>query len=294
MRSKITQLPEWASYLLSRLSNGQVQAGLNIPTPRTKAIPTAPYRKIHLVDRKIKGTGIPASTINKIRINKRIGPKSLEKLKDLYKRYNYAKLRAAGDRKDEAKLRRNDKPSQVEWRLSMLDRFVDAVAKDKKVSKEAISWGFSKSHKLLTDWQNLQSGGVRFEELWEEFDQRRWKEVSYSKIKVRQPKKMLPAWMKYVFERLNIKELQGGISFTIRGKKYDIKGCGISKERLKIIQDTADLTRSEMKSLSKTYMQYARIELRAAGYSSKEANKFNLHSIPRLQDWIKKKKRSIQ
>lgn len=101
----MSKIPQWASYMLETYSAGALQAGFIYVRPeRTQNRTPDGHWQITTGYKRVRGTGIPASTMAKFKSGQWTpGERTLTKLKSAYRRFAYNELRRQGASTPEAK-----------------------------------------------------------------------------------------------------------------------------------------------------------------------------------------------
>lgn len=141
----LDQLPLWARGMLEEYSAGQLQAGVIYQLPRKQR----ERNQIVMTTQKVSGTRIPASTLQKFKMGTwKMTDRTLNKLKKMRVRVNYADLRAAGLKAKEAnKLKRSLKAGEI---AAKMRSHAKKLARAKNTKVEYILWGMLHAREIAT------------------------------------------------------------------------------------------------------------------------------------------------
>lgn len=141
----LDQLPSWARGMLEEYSAGQLQAGVKYQLPKKQR----EGNEIVSTTQKTAGTRIPASTMQKFKMGIwKMSDRTLNKLRKMRVRVNYADLRAAGLKAREAnKLKRSLKAGQV---AAKMRSHAKKLARAKNTKVEYILWGMLHAREIAT------------------------------------------------------------------------------------------------------------------------------------------------
>lgn len=185
--------PQWALDLLHELSARELSRGTSVPYPERIDKPEARGTRedwqfeVQMVDRPVRGTGIPASTLSKFRRKKKPwtpGKATLHKLALFRDRIQYAKLRASGMSRDNARRIYRSKTTMIRPGVrTLVGEVADymrgvaaTIAKNKGVAVEYILWGLSQSERHTADWDKYIRT-KKDEEDWEVQGEGEWDDI---------------------------------------------------------------------------------------------------------------------
>ena len=148
--------PKWLKALLKDYTAAQIQKGVSMRAPRVtrKRDPKAPTKRKRLIEEReylVKGSGLKLADLRRY---KRAGtaPKGAEltRLRNLFQRINYHKLRNAGANPEQAQLYKRD--LNVNPLVKSYRKYVRTLAKDKGVKQIYIRWGARQSPMSKGQW----------------------------------------------------------------------------------------------------------------------------------------------
>lgn len=182
--------PKWLFEVLysESFTSGELQGGTYIDIDPITDKPL-------LQSRHVRGTGIPASTLTRIREGAVPGPVSLKKLKSFYQRYKYAVLREANvPRKEAKKYSRRIKLSSVPM-----------------VDKEETGYSIRKVHEFAS----------RYNEAVRSLAEEKTKELHAAGMLDRS-KSIDPAWVMRGLEMQSTIKNVGDIEVYVKRKKFKL------------------------------------------------------------------------
>lgn len=153
-----SRIPEKLDFLLhGQFTAGNLQGGIYINKAtkvlRDKTLSGQSRYVIKMVPTKVKGTGIPAPTLQKFMSgNWKPRKKSIDKLLKFYKRVSYHRLNASGANSQESKRHCNAAPSEIS---ELSERYLSLIrksAREKKIPFIAMLFGASLSELNDDDW----------------------------------------------------------------------------------------------------------------------------------------------
>jgi adenylate kinase family enzyme len=145
-----------ASYILATLSPGEIQSYTSINVP--KKMGRKYDSNIITIQRHVRGTNIPASTIKRMQ-NKTITPRepTIKKLAKMYERIMNTRLRAAGANKEDAlKFKRYD-PETISSQIRKYNQWSKKILHHYETHNQHkelhhIQWGMAHSSHDANEW----------------------------------------------------------------------------------------------------------------------------------------------
>ena len=143
----------WVYDVLNSYSLGELQSGVRLAKPvriDRRSDKDHPFQ-IEVRPYKVRGTGIPASTLKKL-LNRTIapGPTTLKKLRLFNDRMNYNLLKTSGASSSEA--RRLYRQPRVEEAIQLYRDVVATIAENKDIDPDIIIYGLTQSERQIDDW----------------------------------------------------------------------------------------------------------------------------------------------
>lgn len=150
-------LPQWATDIFVKYTLGELQSGpdilypVRIDKPRSRHIREDWPFEVRLAAKRMKGTGIPASTLHRIKTGQVEASKNtLKRLRQFVDRINYARMRASGASATET--RKYYRTKDVNVYISKYRSTVQSIAKSKDVNANYILWGLMQSGRPVQYW----------------------------------------------------------------------------------------------------------------------------------------------
>jgi hypothetical protein len=148
---------EWLKPFLSRYSPKALSAGITTQKiVKDWKRPEDKNQKVMVKMQFVKGSGISAKTLASYRTKSdlsKISSKNIAKLSSLYKRINYAHLKANGANTVQATKYRNLSLDKVDSLISQYKRCTALVARQRGLDPLAAIYGFNKSKRAsIEDW----------------------------------------------------------------------------------------------------------------------------------------------